>query len=144
MESHCDSHEDASSVAGNTGHQHLASIIDQRFEALIDGMEKSESFFLDVDARYDCLNDDLSTVDREISDIDHYIEFNNLNACDGFKAYRELQKRLRRRRVIKDEMLILSRIRCCKITKKEVNDVKNAVYGLSTRKYAPRELKNIF
>ena len=42
------------------------------------------------ESRKEGLIEDLSEVDQEISDIYHYIEFSNLNAYQGFLAYRML------------------------------------------------------
>lgn len=131
-------------ASSGTVKSEITGVIDQRFSNLISEMDRTESFFLDVDARYAHLGEDLSTVDREITDLNHYIEFNDLNACNGFKMYKELQGRLRRRRAIKDEIRVLSSIRCCKIAKSEINEVRRTVYELSQRKYAPRELTELF
>ena len=47
---------------------------------------------------------ELSSVDLKLSDVQHYIEGRNLNAAEGFKAYKLLQYRLQERRVIKNKI----------------------------------------
>lgn len=41
-----------------------------------------------------------SILDQKVSDIQHYIESRNLNAVEGYKAYKLLQDTLRERRVV--------------------------------------------
>lgn len=43
----------------------------------------------------------LSKVDRELSDIEHFIEFVDLNGVDGFKIYKKMQSIRQIRREIK-------------------------------------------
>lgn len=51
--------------------------------ALFDSLEKVAQ---EMKTRRAYLNSELSKVDREITDIEHYIEFYPLNACQGYKA----------------------------------------------------------
>ena len=51
--------------------------------------------------RKDELLSQLSKVDQELSDINHYIEFCNLNAAQGYKAYKMIKERRIKRRSIK-------------------------------------------
>lgn len=85
-----------------------------------------------------------STVDKEISDLQHYIEQRNLNARDGFKVYKRLQDVLIRRRGIKDELLILDIIRECRMEPESIAKTIVRIQGLASRKYMPRVLTDIF
>lgn len=49
--------------------------------------------------------------DKMVSEIYHYIEANQLNASQGYKAYRNLRKILLRRRAIKNELHIVKQFR---------------------------------
>lgn len=49
----------------------------------------------------------MSDVDKELSDVYHYIELSNLNAAQGYKAYKDLQQVLKRRRAIKNDMALV-------------------------------------
>lgn len=51
------------------------------------------------------LSNELSISDQKVADIQHYIESRNLNAVEGFKAYKLLQETLKERRVIKHKMM---------------------------------------
>ena len=87
------------------------------------------------------LKDDLSKVDREISDVNHYIEFNKLNAYQGYVACKLLQDKLLRRRGIKDEILVHTSMLGAKDA---VETAHKAIVGLEHRVYAPRELTDLF
>lgn len=90
------------------------------------------------------LTDKLSKIDQEISDIQHYIEFNNLDAYKGFKAYKLLQETLIRRREIKNELLKIQIF-----TETTVSDLFNGrleqrINGIQNRTYTPRVLTELF
>lgn len=83
-----------------------------------------------------------STIEKEITDIEHYIELSDgLNAYQGWLAYMTLRKRLKLRRQVKDEISVLS----------DVEDVMSGlkktiarINGLNERKYEPRVLTELF
>lgn len=88
-----------------------------------------------------------SQVDKEICDIMHYIEFNNLDAANGYKIYKMLRGCRLRRRKIKDEDIKVSaaiqaiggidlqeKLRTC------ITQIK----GLENRIYQPRVLNELF
>ena len=52
-----------------------------------------------------------SEADKAICDMYHYIETTNLNASQGYKAYKKLQSMLINRRSIKNEMMLINRIK---------------------------------
>ena len=45
----------------------------------------------------------LDRIEREITDINHYMELVDLNASEGFQAYKDKQRALRERRKLKDD-----------------------------------------
>lgn len=90
-----------------------------------------------------CLTDlksKLSDIDQEISDLEHYIEFNQLNACDAYKAYYMLHENLQKRRKIKDSIIAAQTLyESCDIdTLSSCND------HLHNRTYTPRKLTSLF
>lgn len=93
---------------------------------------------------YDAVYDELSQVDLEISDIYHYIEFNNLDVQRGFKIYKQLQDALRRRRVIKDRIEIVKVMRQHGINKKNLSSVLEYMGTEHKKTYTPRVLKELF
>lgn len=90
------------------------------------------------------LSEEMGKVEREIIDIEHYIEFNNLNAYQGWLAFKLLQQRLRRRRVIKDNIQALGYIECGHVNTDELRHGASCIDGLSGRRYKPRELGGLF
>lgn len=108
------------------------------------GIEYMKDFVLDAEARKEELSKEMSDIDKEITDIQHYIELNNLNAYQGFLAYKMLQGRLRKRRKIKNELHVLSQLGACKVDSAMLIDVQNAIKELDSRTYTPRILSELF
>lgn len=83
-------------------------------------------------------------VDGEICDIRHYIEFNDLNAYQGYLAFKCLQQALRRRRELKDTMEAIRSLGLGEIDTGKIRRAVSAINGLSHRKYQPRQLAELF
>ena len=81
----------------------------------------------------------LSEIDRELSDIDHWIEFYPVSAYDGYRMTKMRKDRLVERRGIKDSLSEISIIRSIKggQTLKSLNSVED-------KKYTPRVLTDLF
>lgn len=94
--------------------------------------------------RKDELLSQLSKVDQELSDINHYIEFVNLNAAQGYKAYKMIKERRIKRRSIKNELQVLSIILGKKISETATDEIQKAVAGMDKRKYEPRVMNELF
>lgn len=86
----------------------------------------------------------LSEVDKELCDINHYIEFCNLNAAQGYKAYKMIKDRRMKRRSIKNELDVLNMILGKKLSESVTNEITNAVLGMDKRIYEPRILNELF
>lgn len=117
---------------------------DCQMEKWKSGIDSMTEFVLDAESRKDELNKEMSDIDKEITDIQHYIELNNLNAYQGFLAYKMLQGRLRKRRKIKNELQILSQLGICKVDSAMLIDVQNAIRELDNKTYTPRILSELF
>jgi len=113
----------------------------EQIERKIEDMIRFSTY---VQSRQEILNDELSKVDREISDIHHFIEFECLNAYQGWVVYKLLQKKLLKRRSIKDEIMIAGNIMNSKIDYVSLNNVSKSIKGLEHRMYKPRELSDLF
>ena len=94
--------------------------------------------------RKDILLNQLSKVDQELSDINHYIEFCNLNAAQGYKAYKMIKDRRIIRRSIKNELDVLNIILGKKISETATDEIHKAITGMDNRKYEPRVLNELF
>lgn len=86
------------------------------------------------------LNVKLSDISQEIVDLEHYIEFSKLNACEAYHAYKMLQDTLKKRRKIKDSITAAhSLYENCDVDKlSSCNDY------LHNRTYYPRKLTALF
>ena len=96
------------------------------------------------DAEKDVLNKKLSVVDQEITDIQYYIEFNRLNAADGYKAFKLLQDKLLERRVIKNDVTKFQILSDAKISDVFNGNLEKSLSSLENKKYTPRVLKSLF
>lgn len=82
------------------------------------------------------LNYAMSEIDKEIVDIEHYIEFNNLNAAEGYKAYKMLHDANVKRRNIKN---------CIEIVKHlDISEIKEEINRQDRRTYHPRVRTELF
>lgn len=86
----------------------------------------------------------LSKVDQELSDVNHYIEFCNLNAAQGYKAYKMIKDRRIKRRSIKNELQVVDIILSKKISETATDEIKKAIAGMDQRTYEPRVLNELF
>lgn len=86
----------------------------------------------------------LSEIDREICDIEHYIEFFSLDAARGYKAYRMLKERLERRRDIKREMARAQVFLAGTSADFASGKVSRQIKGIETCQYTPRILTELF
>lgn len=92
-------------------------------------------------ARKDELVTMLTNVDRELSNELHMIELEkSKNACQGFLEYRRIKDILESRRVIKDEMLIITNV--LNGGTDSFKNVNKAIKGLSNRKFTLRILED--
>lgn len=90
------------------------------------------------------LRTQLSTVDQEICDIEHYIEFFSLDAAKGYKAYKMLRDRLQHRRHIKNELAKVSHMLSGSPENFSSGEVGRRIRGLDHAGYSPRVLGELF
>ena len=84
----------------------------------------------------------ISTVDQEISDLEHFIEFSDkLNVYEGWLVYKLLKKRLQERRIKKDELYFIN---TAGETFESLERMGKILEGMDGRKYTPRILTEIF
>lgn len=72
--------------------------------------DKIENLAIEAKNRRRELNSELSRVDKEITDIEHYIEFYSFSASRGYELSKMLKDRFNRRREIKNGMELLNDI----------------------------------
>lgn len=104
-----------------------------------------ENVTKDAKQRYDELNKQLADTQQAIADLNHYIEFNAVNAATGYKLTAALHKLFVRRRNIKDEMLVVEIICECEPDGgSNVTRLVKRINGIQNRKYEPRVLSSLF
>lgn len=90
--------------------------------------------------RIKALDEEYLHIERKETDILHEIELSRkVNACDGYKKFRELKEILEKRREIKDEKLVVSILLENNIGQLAAVDFRRRVEGLKARTYAYRE-----
>lgn len=124
----------------------IEKIIEQRsyIETFKKEIETIKKFLDDADVRRIKLGALLSNVDKEITDIDHYIELNNVDDSSKIKVFDMLKERLTNRREIKNELYILRRLKEAQINKSVFADLLNVVAEVKNRNYVPRILEELF
>lgn len=86
----------------------------------------------------------LSQVDKEITDIKHYIEFNKLNAVEGYKAYKMLRDKLLERRAIKNDYSKFQVLTSAKVSDIFDGTLDENLKALENKTYTPRVLNELF
>lgn len=92
---------------------------------------------IEMTSNLESLKLDLSTVDRKISDIEHFIEFTEQNACNGYKLYKQLKDLRKERRVLKDKLHIIRLIAENGFTVDTILQIRNHFDG---KMFTPKEL----
>lgn len=110
----------------------------------IDKIEGLNGLATEALHRKDELVQQLSKVDQELSDVNHYIEFCNLNAAQGCKAYKMIKDRRIKRRSIKNELQVVDIILSKKICETATDEIQKAIAGMDQRTYEPRVLNELF
>lgn len=96
------------------------------------------------DARKQELTVKLSEVDKEIVDIQHYIEFGKFNCCQGWMCFKMLQNTLQQRRKYKNEIAVLNLIKQCKFDKSSLEDLSTTIADIRNKCYRPRAFPELF
>lgn len=107
-------------------------------------IEKFATITQNTEDRRSILYAAISEVDKEITDINHYIELGKFNCYQGWLAFNMLRTKLKKRRRIKNELYILTQLGECKVNSSMIADIKEAIGGLDKQKYHPRILTELF
>lgn len=116
----------------------------ENIQIWLDKLSNLNGIESDAQKRKDELCQKLSSVDKELSDIHHYIEFCNLNAAQGYKAYKMIKERRAKRRTIKNELVVVNMILSKNLGDSIVKDIEDAIHKLDNRQYEPRILNELF
>jgi len=86
----------------------------------------------------------LHDLEDELLDIEHYIEFSNLNAAQGYKASKDIKDCRMKRRSVKNELLVLDIILEQRVDEMVDEEIHKRVQGLDKRTYKPRIRTDLF
>lgn len=118
--------------------------IPSRIDDLRKKIEDIKKIIDDAENRRSELSDLLSNADKEITDIQHYIEFNNVDDDNIKSIYDMLKTRLKIRRQIKNELSILRQLAECKMDASMFSDLLTEISDLDNKTYVPRVLTSLF
>lgn len=90
------------------------------------------------------LLDEESNIDKQISDILHYIEFYNFSASNGYKLCKALKELRLRRRDIKNKIELINIISTHTCNSIANGNTNKAIDNLSKKQYTPRVLNDLF
>lgn len=113
----------------------ICSVID----SLLSVGSDMKTYVTSLQRRRSSLYERLSVKDKEKEDICHFIEFNELDACKGFKIYKMLHEKLNERRKIKNELQQID-----VLLKFLTPELCSAVDRLNCKKYFPKALPELF
>lgn len=119
-------------------------LLSPQIEELRKKIEGVKKFIDDAENRRSELSDLLSNTDKEITDIQHYIEFSDNNGEDIESTYNMLKTRLKNRRQIKNELSVLRQLAECKMDASMFGDLLTVISDLDNKTYVPRVLTSLF
>lgn len=120
------------------------NIIDDNIAEWISKINTIMDVLSGSDTRQQELNSKLSDVDKEIVDVEHYIEFGKFNAYQGWMCFKMLQNRLRQRRKYKNEMQVLNLIKQCHFDKTAISALSQTISDIQNKCYTPRAFPELF
>lgn len=119
----------------------VSSLNIENFQTLKENINLLAMYDNDIGKYQNQMREQLSIIDLELTDIDHYIEFNKLSASEGYKISKLRQDKLKKRREIKDSLYT------CSLLKKHSSDSKKIMTEIKNREcreYHPRVMKELF
>lgn len=119
-------------------------MVSENIQIWIDKISELNGLYGEVLERKNELSEKLKNINKELVDIEHYIEFCNLNAAQGYKAYKMIKERRIKRRSIKNELAVLDIILNTKIGDSITDEIIESVKKLDKRTYEPRLLKELY
>ena len=91
------------------------------------------------------LPQELSDIENQIIDLEHFVENTSLNARDGYKIYRKLKELLNTRRRIKYEIEMVDAINNNRAAISYINNIQSVISNcLSNNEYKPRIFGELF
>lgn len=119
-------------------------MIAENIQVWLDKIEDINGLVKDATKRKEKLEKQLHDLEDEKLDIEHYIEFQNLNAAQGYNASKELKNCRIKRRTVKNELAVINVILGQKMKEMISNEVYQKIQELDRRTYKPRIRTDLF
>ena len=120
------------------------NILDDNIEEWLSKINTIMDVMSGSDARQQELNGKLSEIDKEIVDVEHYIEFGKFNAYQGWMCFKMLQNLLKQRRKYKNEMQVLNLIKQCRFDRNSLTALAQTNSDIQNKCYTPRAFPELF
>jgi hypothetical protein len=124
--------------------EYAYTVKSHNIDSWLDKIDDLDTLFLDAERRKGEIATELSKIEAEKIDIEHYIEFKAQNACQGFKLYKRLRQVLVKRRQLVNEQKIISIINATRDANRELEKMVKKIKGLDNQVYKPRLLVDLF
>lgn len=125
-------------------HKEIGKFDATSIDALKENIENIKKIVSDAENRRSELSDLLSGIDKEITDIEHYIELKETDEHAAISTYEMLKNRLKNRRKIKNELSILRQLSICKMDVSTIDELLKYISDINNQTYTPRVLKDLF
>lgn len=97
-----------------------------------------------LEEEYSNLQEQQAVVEAEIIDFQHAIEFYDLNASEGFRAYKNLQQALRKRRKLKNDFKKVTVLKNTCLNENIIETLQAKYPETNQYHYVPRVLTGLF
>lgn len=87
---------------------------------------------------------ELSDIDLEICDLEHFIEFKTLDVFTGYKAYKKMHDLLVKRRELKNEHKIIGAINNNQVAAENISNILCVIKECKQQTYSPRKSPKLF
>ena len=119
-------------------------MVAENIQMWLDKINNMNGLRRDAEKRKEILEKQLHELEDEKLDIEHYIEFQNLNAAQGYKASKELKNCRMKRRTVKNEIAVIDIILSKKIKEIISDEIYEKIEELDNRTYKPRIRTDLF
>ncbi len=119
-------------------------MVSENIQRWLDKVSDLNGLAKEAKRRKEELMKQLHDLEGELLDIEHYIEFSNLNAAQGYKASKDIKECRVKRRSVKNELLVLDIILEQRVNEMVDEEIHKRVQGMDKRTYKPRIRIDLF
>jgi len=119
-------------------------MVSENIQRWLDKVSDLNGLAKEARRRKEELTKQLHDLEGELLDIEHYIEFSNLNAAQGYKASKDIKECRVKRRSVKNELLVLDIILEQRVDEMISEEIYKKVQSIDQRTYSPRVRTDLF